>query len=601
MKAQVLKPRDTTARVYQYGVRITRDCLEQFTDQLFRAHTTYNDIVAEIRRVTESARTWLETKAGPETTDIRQKIDILNTQWDEAKKTDNRERLRIIADDRRSLWRRYYELMHAARKAHTQELSKLYLSQLGENTRCTTYRIRSAAVDQGLGWATGTAVLRAALQGYKKQWPKFKLPNFRKIAETPRKTLELQFTTPGGIPTSEILSGIHPEIALSAEHAGRRAYGTFKFRAGSHELKNDITGSVYYHRPLPSEGKVKYARLVEHRIGKDRKHYIQFVVTDIEAQQVLSGDSHPTAALDFGWYYEGDGRRIAGFADNGNPQQAKIFRLPPDIENLLTRSETFKSERDKLRDTIVEKVKEYPFTDVPESIAEKLTVIKQLQPQRVASSRLARLVIDWRNMAPEYETPIYNDLEEWRKKDKLLLQAESHLSSRARNHRRKFYEQLALDLASKYKTIIIDTPELAETAKVKDKTTGKHNKLGGIARSGRFTAALYEFQQALENAAARFSGRIVKIQGRTTKTCSLCAGTMTSEHAADRHLTCTNCGTTIDREANAAAVVWQQGMQKIAEIEDQFVTKTQEFTEQKEKRAARKTARQKARWQKREP
>ena len=55
MKITAIKPADASTRVYQYGVRINDDSLELIGQQFFLAHQTYNDIIAEIRRIVKDA------------------------------------------------------------------------------------------------------------------------------------------------------------------------------------------------------------------------------------------------------------------------------------------------------------------------------------------------------------------------------------------------------------------------------------------------------------------------------------------------------------------------------------------------------------------
>ena len=115
-----------------------------------------------------------------------------------------------------------------------------------------------------------------------------------------------------------------PEIYIQIKPS--KKYADFSFRVGSGDSRQNVIGTIIYHRPLPPEGKIKYARLVEQRIGKDRKHYLQIVVSDISSNNSTNDTSkHPIASLDFGWYFEDSGRRIAGFSDSGNPEQAKLF------------------------------------------------------------------------------------------------------------------------------------------------------------------------------------------------------------------------------------------------------------------------------------
>ncbi len=600
MKIEVLKPGDINARVYQFGVRIDDQCREKLAEQFAMAHKTYNDIVAEIRRVDSNAIEWLQERAGEEAATIRSKITKLSEQFDAFKTTDDREGLIRVAEERRAMWREWYQLMHTARKENASELKLKFMDSIGERKECPTYKIRSAAVSNGLGWATGNAVLKAAIQAHRKQWPKFKLPNFRKAADTPRRVLELQFTTKNGIGVKEVFEGKYSEVSIKSSGPGRRVYGNFAFRVGAGDSRSDIIGTVYVHRNVPEHGRVKYARLVEQRIGKDRRHYLQLVVTDLQNNREPGKENRKhMAALDFGWYYEDNGRRIAGFSDSGDPALSNILRLPAVIDGLIEQSETTKSERDRLRDELIAELKPYSFNKEPEALTEHLKVIRRLPAQHIASSRLVRLTLDWRKAAQDYEPDIYRRLETWRKRDKILWQAESHLARRARNRRRKYYENLALSIAKEFEHIVIDAPELAETAKVKNKTTGKHNILGGVARGGRVKAALYDFQQSIVNVAARFGTKVVKIQGRTSKTCSLCGGSTVTENPGDREVHCESCGEKIDRELNAAAVVWQEGMKKIAEIDAQFESRMEEHQETIARRASRKNARQSARWKSR--
>ncbi|MFZ5996767.1 MAG: hypothetical protein ACOYW7_04680 [Nitrospirota bacterium] len=421
MNIDVLKLGDASARVYQYGVRVDKKCIGKLVEQFNLAHRTYNDIVAEIRHVASDAIEWLQKKAGDEAVQLRSRIAQLDEQWKLAKAADDREDCKVVAEKRRELWREWYQLMHDARRKNSEELKALFLNQIGERKECKIYQIRCFAVAQGLGWATGNAVLMAAMQGHKKQWPKFKLPNFKSIAEVPRQTLELQFTTSGGITIDNVLQDKYPEVSMSVPEAGRRAYGEFRMRVGAGDSRTDITGTVYYHRALPTEGRIKYARLVEQRIGKDRKHYIQFVVTNLNGN-TENGNSErkPLAALDFGWYYEDNGRRIAGFSDSPEPERAVILRLPVEIDDLLDRSEQKKSERDRMRDEVVAELKTINFDNAPEPLIERLTAIKRLPAQHISSSRLAMLALEWKRSAPDYSVPIFERLEGWRKQDKML-------------------------------------------------------------------------------------------------------------------------------------------------------------------------------------
>lgn len=601
MKITVKGGRSIENVVYEYGARVDRNCIPALKNQFKLAHDTYNEIVAELKRIAKEARAWLEEKAGEDAKRIRQRIDVLNQAFKEAKAQDDRELLTKIAEERRGLWRAYYEQINAVRAANRAELKELFESHIRQSKDCRIYQIRSEAVAKGLGWADGDAILTAAIQAWNKQWPKLKEPNFKSIHEVTQQFVQLRFKK--DVTGSVIKHGKHSSFAIEGDDFGKRAYLGFRFNVGSGELLQQVAGTVYVHRPLPDGARLLRARLVEKRVGKDNKYYIQLVLElkPEDAPAISSEKRQPLVALDFGWFFEEDGRRIAGLADADDPGMAKILRLPPEIETLFERAEAISGQRDTLRDEVAGELLAMSFTEAPEAISDDLRKLKLVgKPNWVAPSRLARIVLRWKESCPDYLPDWLERLEAWRKADKLLWQASSHVARRARNARRNLYEGWALDLCKRYERIVIDTPDLAKSAKVKDKTTGKHSKLGATARSGRFRVSLSEFRLALEWAAARAETVIADILGRTSKTCAHCGGNAEVHEENSRVVICQNegCGAVEDRELNAAAVVYQNALQRIEEIDLRYAEMThaeeEKVSKRKEAHALRLAARLKS-------
>ncbi|MDK2124485.1 zinc ribbon domain-containing protein [Parachitinimonas caeni] len=612
MKLSVTGAGPIESLIYEYGIRIDKEHLRSqvledgtqqdcaLQQQFWQAHHSYNAIVAQIRDTLQAAIHWLERQAGPEVVSLRQQLELVTARWKEAKAADDRESLKKIATERQGLWKRYYELMHAARKTHSAQLNAQFLDQLAERKGCPIYTTRCQAVDEGLGWATANLVIKSAIQAFRKTWPRFKLPRFHHASEIVQQMVELQFAS-GAVSIGDLLAGRHSEIKLLAGEAGSRHYYPFEFRIGAGERKQQITGTLQYHRPLPEGAKIQRARLIERRIGKDRRYYLQFSLhLNQPLQQPVPEDRQPLVALDFGWYYdEDDGRRIAGKTDNADPGLAEILRLPPELDQQFDHADELKSRRDALRDELVPELRAVDWCHAPEPIAERLAKIKRVpKPQYVAPGQLAMLVLAWRQHCPDYLPDWLARLEAWRQTDRLLWQASSHLARRTRNARRKLYQQWALDLARRYEVIVIDTPDLEQTAKVKDEETGAHNKLGARARAGRVRASLYELRQALEWAAARHGTIIADIKGRTSKTCAYCQGKAEPPEPAARAVHCQNpdCGAVTDREHNAAAVCYQQADRRQQEIRYQYVEANRAKTEALAKRADSRQKRQQARW-----
>lgn len=587
--------------VYEYGVRVDRECIPVLQAQFKLAHDTYNEIVSELKRIARAAKDWLEEQAGDEAKRLRVRIDLLNVAYKEAKAEDNREQLEFIANERRGLWREYYERINEVRRSRRNELKLLFEDQVAERKGCRIYEIRCEAVNHGLGWATANVVLKSAIQAWRKQWPKLKEPNYRHFAEVTQQLVELQFAS-GAVPVDAVTEARHSEVSIGGAMAGRRRYSEFRMRVGAGEVRADVTGTIYVHRPLPSEAKVLRARLVEKRVGKDRKYYAQFVLEfpagagpTLPVREARS----PLVALDFGWYYEEEGRRIAGVAEGADPGMATILRLPQELEQLFERAEAIEGERATLRDEVAGEILAMTFKEAPEPLVDGFERIKRCRkPEWVAPALLASIVLKWRENCPSYLPEWLERLECWRKKDKALWQSATHTARRARNGRRKFYEAQAIRLCAQYERVVIDTPDLAQSAKVKDKTTGKHNKLGAAARSGRHRVALSEFRRILEWAATRSSVVVADILGRTSKTCAHCGGVAVVDEDNSRIVRCSNdeCGAVEDRELNAAAVCYRNAILRIAEIDRMYRDGSEREAAKFSERKAKQVARQIARW-----
>jgi hypothetical protein len=69
-------------------------------------------------------------------------------------------------------------MLKETRKALRAEINRDYLSKIGKNSSCETYKLRSKAVADGLGWATANQVLDAALIAFKKSFVRGNAPRF---------------------------------------------------------------------------------------------------------------------------------------------------------------------------------------------------------------------------------------------------------------------------------------------------------------------------------------------------------------------------------------------------------------------------------------
>lgn len=557
--------------IYEYGIRIDLESAALAGEQIALSRRLYNDIIASIRSVFYELQEFVIERAGDEAVSLRDRIDRLSEAFDTAKAADNEPAMKQIAEERREQWKALSAALKDTRKEHRAEIKSRFLSRVGRNSSCDTYKIRSAAVASGLGWGTANAVLDAALQAFKKSFALGRAPRFALATEIDQDCLTLQFTAAGGVEASAILSGRHKEFTLHpTAGCGRRKYGEFKFRLGAAAVDAWATGTWQYHRPLPSGSSIALARLVRRRVGPHYKWAVQLLVKPIEPVRVEVGKRAPLVAVHFGWASDTEGRRVAGIADAADPGAAQILAIPPHIEKALGRSSEIQGRRDAERDAIATKVRALDVPDTAgEALLEIVGKIQKTRPQDISANRLHYLC---RLLKAEDRLPEW--LEDWRHDDRLRWQDQTHIAKRARNARKTFYREVAMSLARRYSAIAIEPLDLAEAAVKVNQLTGEKSDFSKKARAGRVVAAIYELESAIRWAATKTGAAVLDISSApTASTCSICGGGHIAALEGDRQtLACVDCGAVVDRKQNGAALAWQEvSEQRDSHVEDFWI------------------------------
>jgi len=540
-----LRLADSSARIYQYGVRISVDCMPRLHEEFFLAHDLYNKMVAEVRPIISGAIEWLVEKGGHEADLLRRRLDELKNAYREARAADDRPLQQKIAPDLNAATKEWYQLMSQLRKDNKDELNAKFLSKIRFKKECGICDLRRQAVAEGLNADTASSVLTSVLQGYSKKWARFELPDFERILDVSLKTLTIQFKHAAS--PESLLSGERSELKITM---GEGKYKPFSYKIGAGDKRQSITGTILLHRPLPEGAKITYARLVEKRIGKDLRHYIQFVVGEInDAFDSEAQDNRKEmAVLCLGWAESENGRRIAALASSDN-EAREVFALPSDVDTSLAHVAEIQSMRDRKRDEIVTFIKGLTLNDAPDGLREELLAFKRLRAGQVSQKRLARIVISYRNNFQDYAPELLARLDEWRKKDKMALQEASHLAFRARKRREKVYENMAKSIATSFKRLAIGSPNLAAAARIKKKKTGEHTELRPAARSGRQVAALSELKEKIMQAASKEGVVVVGLKNKLGNICNACGSSVVIE---EDNVICSNCGMKIDKLLNAA-------------------------------------------------
>ena len=478
-------PRITT---FMYSVRLDQESAPLVWQQIRSARKLYNDIIAFMRQTYDETQVFILDKAGDEAKNLNSEIEDLNKQFKIARADQDDAGMIEIAQLRLEKRRVLSGLLKEVRANNKNEVKAIFFDKIGLRTSCGTYQIRCQAVNESnLGWGTANDVLARAIKAFQSRIKVGQPPKFAIGSEKLQDSLWIQFTQAGGEDIQSLLSGECFGFALRVPDggAGRRKYGEFRFRLGSAKNKDYATGTFYYNRPIPEGSKIVSVALTRKRIGSAFKYSIQ-LVTELpeKAGAEKSPKTDKFCSLYFGWARgvgdEKISRNFMALADQGNPNEARLFFLPESIEADLARVKDLKSERSQIRNDITQKIKqgeiEIPF--VSDETANDFEAIKRLPATYISPSRVHRLC----HQMIEAKIPRPDGLEKWRLKDRALHQNIAFIRRRALFRRRDFYRVTACEIARKYQTIVIRSLDLKKAMTRLDTTTGEKSDINKKSR-----------------------------------------------------------------------------------------------------------------------
>lgn len=575
-------------RVYEYGLRLVPETAAIANDQIMLARRLYNDIVAAMRSTYDEMDAWVLERAGDGARDLQRQLELVNLSFDAAKARNDESLMKEVATTRRGLWKELGACLGIVRKAYIADLRELFYSRIGKSKGCVTYELRCRAVNvDGLGWATANAVLDRALIAWKTSMQHGKPPQFAKGAEILQDSLNLQFTTAGGVPVDRIMQGGHGELSMTcATPAARRAFGEMKFRLGSATAMKYATGTWLYHRPVPEGAFATGARLVRRRVADKFKWVIQVVLRLPEAVRRATAPKSTLACVHFGWAADDDGRVVAGVADAADPGLARLVQLPPSIEEDFRRAADIQAARDKARDDTVEALKAISQDGLPDEVAKEFQALKLLRPQYIAAKRYYRVqwLLQKNGGAPAW-------LNDWVATDRKQWQATVGIARRARLRRREFYRTQAQGIAASYSAVVVESLDLKAAATKIDKASGERSEFNRRARAGRQAAAVSEFNAEILKACGVCDTAVFELTGAPTiRICAHC-GSENAQPVEDslQEIVCADCGAVANRKCAGAAMAWQFTSAGIEDsIVDYHASTRAEAAKQAEDKEARK-------------
>ena len=162
-----------------------------------------------------------------------------------------------------------------------------------------------------------------------------------------------------------------------------------------------------------------------------------------------------------------------------------------------------------------------------------------------SAQRFRELAFAWRRQRFDDDAAGYDLIEAWRYRDEHLERYESGMRRGALLDRRERYRILAADLATRYRTLVIDDFDL-RTFQESPAPEDERVELPAVKRNQRHAAGS-ELRASLLNAFG--PERVVKLSSKNvTRACHACRGicaVTTVDHA------CEHCGARWDRDANA--------------------------------------------------
>ena len=396
--------------------------------------------------------------------------------------------------------------------------------------------IRRARADSGLYWGTYLCVEDAAQRSRRTSR---EAPRFRRWDGSGLLATQLQ----GGLAVPDLLAGTDRRAQLVGE--GKRRL--LRLRVGS--TGRDPVWAAFpmvYHRDLPPEGTVKWARICCHRLGTHTKWSAQIVLDGLP-EVTLPTPTRGTVAIDVGWRRFDEGVRVATWVDDEG--ETGELLMPHELVERWHKVEDLRSIRDTNFNHARDELREWRSLEtLPDSKALPdwlRETTKALHAWR-APARLAALALRWRSQRFEGDETGFEPLEAWRAHDRHLLEWEANQRENVLRSRRERYRLFARKMAT-YRQIVVEKLDLRDFAELPPKPRLR------ASRGRRFAASLSELLACLADAAGRAGSEWIEAPSAyTTHTCSACGSLEKFDAAVEVEHSCGECGQRWDQDENAA-------------------------------------------------
>lgn len=293
----------------------------------------------------------------------------------------------------------------------------------------------------------------------------------------------------------------------------RKDIGVIRLRVGS-DGRDPVWAEwpVILHRPLPVGARVKWVRVKASRVGT-RVRWSLHLEFELPGTWIKEPGGSGVVALDLNW------RRVALVDDlqqvtlragsyAGSDGEAAKILLNPEIRSGLRKAADLHSIRQKHFDAAKEAAHALVrAATLDEEHREKVETL----PRWRSPNRLAALAIWWRDNRCAGDDALLAVLEEWRKRDKHLLEWEANARRKAVARREHDYRNVAANLARRYSTLLVEDIDLRTVTERPAPEDPSYEERSDLASSQRVEVAPSELRRAVVQAFKDRGGAVVEV------------------------------------------------------------------------------------------
>lgn len=420
--------------------------------------------------------------------------------------------------------------------------------------------VKSARQNSGLWWGNYNAIIASYETARSRAMKDGAELRYRRFTGEGRFTVQIV----GGASVDEITSGKKQASIdlLEQPVPGRggkplpRLSITVYTKDGDPRL---LTFPIVYDRPLPDGCRVQMVTVTRRRCAT-RWQYAAVFTCRVERPSVSTVNERE-CAINLGFrQVPGDrpGSVALKVATLYDGERCETLELPSRWMYRMDDIERIQQQRDEGLVKIVDELRaQWPnrpqeFRDCTD-IEERLS--RLLQTPRFSPNKLAGITLRWRDQHPDVWPDMLDELERWRKLDKLDVPRQGGWEIQANKRdklllqRREIYRLFARRIAQEYGVIRIGKMDLRKMAQI-ESSDGTETELHQLARRNRQRAALYQLQQEIKLQAEKFGALVEIIDGPFTVTCNSCGSRCAV--TADRMHACEHCSAVWDQDENAA-------------------------------------------------